>query len=195
MCSSGKPKVGTKNFNLSCCITIASNSNVNKILKSIAVIIVRPFLWRFLLIIIFQLCHQFIKCFFTMTFYNVIIILFCDVIFRARVANETYIVLKHPTIIHPPPPWCSSNWFKEEREVLQHNTKQLLYFFLGIQWVDIRKGNDAISPVLLVVSFYLFLCIAYSVCPRYTSTHICCMCFAILESFFTPRLGSCAASI
>ena len=44
MCSSGKPKVGTKNFNLSCCITIASNSNVNKILKSIAVIIVSIFL-------------------------------------------------------------------------------------------------------------------------------------------------------
>ena len=50
---------------------------------------------------------------------------------------------------------------------------------------------------VLVVSFYLFLCIAYIlVCPRYSiylycylvATHICCMCFAILESFFTPRL-------
>ena len=53
---------------------------------------------------------------FTMTFYYTIIIqLFCDVIFRARVANETYIVLKHPTTYTSPstntshpPPCCST---------------------------------------------------------------------------------------
>ena len=55
---------------------------------------------------------------FTMTFYYTIIIvqLFCDVIFRARVANETYIVLKHPTTYTTspstntshPPPCCST---------------------------------------------------------------------------------------
>ena len=68
-------------------------------------------------------------------------------------------LLLHPDVVVT----VGYNWFKEQREK-SYNTKQFLYFLLGIQWVDIRKGNDAISPVL-VVSFYftyLFLCIAYS---------------------------------
>ena len=104
-------------------------------------------------------------------------------------------LLLHPDVVVT----VEYNWFKEQREK-SYNTKQFLYFFLGIQWVDIRKGNDAISPVL-VVSFYftyfyaLHIVLLLYVCPTYmylywllVATHICCMCFAILESFFTPRL-------
>ena len=149
--------------------------NVNKILKSIAVIIVCPFLWRFLLIIIFQLCHQFIKCFSTMTFYNVIIILFCDVIFRARVANETYIVLKHPTIQYtntshpPPPPWCSSNCrvitadskSRERSPTTQHKAVSLFLVGDSMSWH--KEGEWCyFSSVGCFFLLYLFLCIAYS---------------------------------